>query len=129
MVTYRINSSHNNLDFNRKFKLFLQSLKNIKEEQWIGYINNLKKIFFDKKDLNANISFALMSNRNNPIIVAVINKTNLNLYNSNLYYVFDFPKKTHVYTLTEIRSEMFKSNIFYIKGTKDSLIGIERSNV
>ena len=70
-----------------------------------------------------------MSNRNNLIIVAVINKTNLNLYNSNLYYVFDFPKKMHVYTLTEIRREMFKSNIFYIKGTKDSLIGIERSNV
>ena len=129
LITYKINSSHNNLDFNRKFKLFLQALKNIKEEQWIGYINNLKKIFFDKKDLNANISFALMSNRNNLIIVAVINKTNLNLYNSNLYYVFDFPKKMHVYTLTEIRREMFKSNIFYIKGTKDSLIGIERSNV
>ena len=33
MVTYRINSSHNNLDFNRKFKLFLQSLGISKQVQ------------------------------------------------------------------------------------------------
>ncbi len=131
---YKISSSKINILFQEKFNCFLKLISEVtKEEEAIGYIYELKNIFFKDEDLNANISFATViekeHNLSTAMVIITTNPININLYNSNKYICYNPPKSIRIYNLTELRQEFFNGRLKYIKGSKDNIIGLEKSSI
>ena len=128
---YRTISKKITLPFKDKYHIFLKLIENVNlSYNAIAYVYEIKKIIFNASELNSNISFAIISEKNGrkiePIVIITINFTNINLYNSNEYIYYNPPKKIRKLDLKGIRQEFFKGNFEYIKDTNDNIIGVEK---
>lgn len=128
---YILNSSKGKIDFNKKYEIFYKLISEAGEINAIGYILELKNILFSKGEIKSNIAFALVNDsksKSNPVMIITVNEININLYNSNKYIYYN-PNEVKEYTLNELRLLFFNGRLSYLKNSKDSIIGIEKSSV
>lgn len=130
---YRKISSKNKMSFKSKLDLLISLIEHTENigRIDIGYIFQLKTILFSDSELNSNINFITISENNkkisNPIVIITYNEVNVHLYNSNKYIYYNPPQALKTYNLLEIRKEFFNGRFSYIKGTKEDIIGVEKS--
>ena len=132
---YQMLSTKNSINFREKLELLISLISNPDNSGGInmGYIYQLKTILFNDDELNSNIKFVTMSENtkegSNPIVIITFNEININLYNSNSYIYYNPPYPLEEYNLQELRKAFFNGRFSYIKGTKESIIGLEKSSV
>ena len=128
---YKTTTRKTSIPFKEKYDVFLKLIGRVKTNyNAIAYIYELRKLIFSEAELNANISFAIISEKNDnkiePIVIITINFININLYNSNEYIYYNPPKEIRKLNLKGIRQEFFKGNFAYIKETNDNIIGVDK---
>ena len=128
---YRMSSPKISVDFSKKYDIFLRLIQNVyHSDNAIGYIYELRKTLFAASELDANISFATISEQKNnkvdPIVIVTVNDVNINLYNSNKYIYYNPPENIRILNIKELRNEFFKGNFKYIKGNNDNIIGAQK---
>ena len=132
---YKRISSKNNINFKEKLELLISLISDSDNIGGInmGYIYQLKTILFSEDELNSNINFTVMSENtdkgSNPVVIITYNEININLYNSNHYIYYNPPLPLEEYDLQELRKAFFNGRFSYIKGTKENIIGLEKSSV
>ena len=122
------------ISFSDKYNILCKLISSVKDDaNAIGYILALKKILFSLDELENNISFATIASNDGaelkPVVIITVNKINIKLSNSNKYIYYNPPEPLKKYNLKELRLEFFYGRLKYIKGTKDNIIGLEKSSV
>lgn len=121
------------ISFKDKLPILSLLIANTKNGSDIGYIYQLRKILFTESELTSNINIITVSENVDgsmmPIVIITTNEVNVNLYNSNHYIYYNPPFPLKDYNLSELRKEFFRGRFSYIKGTKENIIGLEKSNV
>lgn len=135
LTYYQKLSNKNSVPFKEKLELFYALIGDSKKIGGldIGYIFQLKEILFNESELNSNIRFITISendkNTSNPVVIITVNTVNINLYNTNNYIYYNPPYPIENYSLADLRKEFFNGRFSYIKGTKEDIIGLEKSSV